>query len=402
MHPDIVCSLDIGSSSIRALIAKSHGTSSEEILGVASTPTRGFSKGVVSNLSELSDSIEEAIGEAESRAHFRVRRLITNAAGVHIRTFKSHGSIHISDRPTEIRREDVSRCMDSAKFIAMSLDRDPIHLIPEQFFIDDKLKVEEPLGLFGSKLDVDLNIITSLSSILQNITKAVNLAGYEVEDMVASGAGTSLAIFEKKDFEGPAVIIDVGKDITEVALFIGGVLRDCFYFPFGGDDLTYALQDNLRLMFKDAEELRMKYGIVAKEKESLDESEIVLPSNIISKRDISNLLLPKVEEVMQDVYKKITPFLKHKKKALPIYIVGGLSKMDGFIERVEENISVPVQMGRIVNSKDFNDIDFACSLGLARYHAKKYHARKAKYISNTNTFVGKAISKAREIIGEYF
>ena len=191
MHSsEIICGLDIGASNVRALIADS----GQNILGFGQAPAKGFSKSVVSNLGLLSDAIESSVMKAEEIARVRVRKVITNVSGVHIRTFQSRGSVHISDRPSEITKDDIKRCIESAKVIAMSLDREAVHLVPVRFFIDDKMEINDPLGLFGSKLDVDLNIITSLVTVLQNITKAVNLAGYEVDDLIVSGAGAGLSV----------------------------------------------------------------------------------------------------------------------------------------------------------------------------------------------------------------
>ena len=131
MYPDVVCGLDIGASAIRVVIAQ---YPSEKILGFAESPAKGFSKSVVTNLSALSDAVETAISSAEKMAHCRVRTVIANISGVHIRTFKSRGSVHISDRPSEITKEDIKRCIESARLIAMSLDREVIHLIPERFY----------------------------------------------------------------------------------------------------------------------------------------------------------------------------------------------------------------------------------------------------------------------------
>ncbi|MBU3912299.1 MAG: cell division protein FtsA [Candidatus Omnitrophica bacterium] len=445
MRADIVCGLDIGASVIRALIGHVSGAKSE-ILGFAESPTRGFSKGVVSNLSLLSDAIEEVVSKAEDAAHRRVRKVITNVAGAHIKNFKSRGSVHISDRPSEITEQDIKRCVESARLIAMSLDREVVHLIPEKFYIDDKIEINDPLGLFGSKLDVDLNIVTSLVSILQNLTKAINLAGYEVEDIITSGVGTVLAVFDRQELEEGAILIDVGKDLIEAALFMEERLKDCFYFPFGSDDLTQALQDKLRIMFNEAEELRMKYGIVSKDsRELFDDSQILIPSPkdetgpddredtqsdhkrsggnwvdfekpgagafspagseraiAVSRQEIFNILFPKVEEIMGNVYKKIEPFLKQKKNLPRIYVVGGVSRMDGFIEAVEDIFKVPVDMGRIRDPRDFNDARFACALGLMRYGACKAAEKKGGSIFNVNSFAGRILSKIQEIFSEYF
>ncbi len=371
MNKDIICGLDIGASNVRALIADSD----QNILGFSQAPTKGFSKSVVSNLGLLSESIEASVMKAEEMAKVRVRKVITNISGVHIRTFQSRGSVHISDRPSEITKDDIKRCIESAKVIAMSLDREAVHLVPVRFFIDDKMEINDPLGLFGSKLDVDLNIITSLVTVLQNITKAVNLAGYEVDELIVSGAGTGESVFEEDELVNGAVLIDVGKEITEASLFIDGKILDSFNFPFGGDDLTQILQDNLKILFDEAEEMKIKYGLV-------------------EKNEITNLLLPKVELILEDIHKKLEPFLKNKKSLPHVIVVGGVAKMDGFIEIIEKIFKMPVNMGSLKSGGKFSDISFACSLGLMKYGAKKtIAARTGMPMSRPIGFTARFITK---------
>ncbi|MEK6733145.1 MAG: cell division protein FtsA [Candidatus Omnitrophota bacterium] len=380
MHSEIVCGLDIGASNVRALIANSE----RGILGYSQVPTKGFSRSVVSNLGLLSDAIESSVMKSEEMARAKVRKVIVNVSGVHIRTFQSRGSVHISDRPSEITKDDIKRCIESAKIIAMSLDRAAVHLVPVRYFIDDKMEINDPLGLFGSKLDVDLNIITSLIAVLQNVTKAVNLAGYEADELIVSGAGTGFAVFDDNQLQNGAVLVDVGKEITEAALFIDGKILDSYNFPFGGDDLTQVLQDNLKVMFDEAEEIKIKYGLAGKD-------------------EITNLLLPKVDSAMGDVYKKIEPFLKNKKSLPSISVVGGVAKMDGFIERIENVFKVPVSMGRIKVTDKIYDITFACSLGLMKYGMKKIIAqRSGAYAPEPIGFAGRFIAKIKSIVSEYF
>lgn len=380
MRPEIICGLDIGASNVRALITGID----QNILGFGQAPTRGFSKSVVSNLGLLSGAIEAGVMKAEEMAKARVRKVITNVSGVHIRTFQSRGSVHISDRPSEITKDDIERCIASAKVIAMSLDRESVHLVPVRFFIDDKMEINEPLGLFGSKLDVDLNIITSLVTVLQNITKAVNLAGYEADELIVSGAGAGLAVFEEEELVNGAVLIDAGKEITEASLFIDGKILDTFTFPFGGDDLTQALQDNLKILFDEAEEMKIKYGLVAKS-------------------EVTNLLLPKVEAALEDIYKKLEPFLRNKKSLPHVSVVGGVAKMDGFIEIIEKVFKMPVNMGSVKSGGRLNDITFVCSLGLARYSAKKIIAARSGVSAREPIgFAGVLIAKIKSIVSEYF
>jgi cell division protein FtsA len=407
MRQDVICGLDIGSSSIKVVIAEAPDLRNisgkkENVLGFSQSPVKGFSKGLVSGLNLLSDSIEEAVLKAEKRTDCKVRKLIVNISGVHIRNFKSRGSVHISDRPSEITENDIKRCMESARLIAMSLDREVVHMIPEKFYIDDKIEIDAPLGLFGSKLDVDLNIITSLVSILQNLIKAVNMAGYEAEEVILSGAGAALSVFEEKELEEGGVLIDVGKDITETSLFLNGKMRNSFYFPFGGDDLTQILQDNLRITFEEAEELRLKNGIIGiGNRGSYDEGIIQLSSKInISKREISALLFPKAEEILRDVHKKIDYFLKERKKHPHIYVIGGAANMDGLIESVEEIFGMPVNMGTLKNNTDLKDNTFAVALGLVRYEILRRFERRSEY--PVTGFMSRMMLKIRSLLGEYF
>ena len=402
MHSDIICGLDIGASSIRALI----GDGSGRVLGFGAAPTKGFSKSVVSNLALLSDAIEAGVSKAEEMARCRVRKVITNVSGVHIRTFQSRGSVHISDRPSEITKEDIKRCVESAKVIAMSLDREPVHLIPVRFFIDDKMEINDPLGLFGSKLDVDLNIITSLVTVLQNVTRAVNLAGYEVDDIVASGAGSGLAVFDKTELESGAICADIGKELTELTLFVDGKLRDTFSFPFGGDDLTQVLQDRLKIMFDEAEELKIKYGIVTRELSKIDDAQILVPclaeTRSTSKSEISNLLLPKVEAMAEETQKKLSPFLKNRKSLPRISVIGGVSRMDGVIETIEDIMGVPVGMGVIKGLDDLKDISFACSLGLMRHGVSRLAGARQRYSPKTGNVFAKTFARIKALFSEYF
>jgi len=452
MSQELVCGLDIGSSSTRAVIVRpkelsqkgniSQSVFHEEILGVSEAPTRGFSKGLVSNLNLLSDSIEEAINKSEQISRQKVRSIITNISGVHIKSFKSRGSVLISDRPVEIKESDIKRCIESAKLMALSLDREIIHLVPERFYIDDKLETMEPLGLYGSKLDVELNIITGLVSVIQNLIKAINLAGYEVEDMIISGIGTSLAISDNAEFKNHVIIIDLGKDHTELTIFGDAGLKDCFCFPFGGDDLTQILKERLNISFEDAEGLMMRYGIVSRDTSKIfDGGEILLSqsrigpgmdsqltqsdqdrsggnwvnstaqssawpdrsksNNIIYRREISSMLFPKVEEMLQDILKKIEPFLRQTKQPPSIKLIGGLSKMDGFAETAEEIFGVPVEVGVLRNAKGLCDIDFACCLGLARYGIRNRLKRKTKDL-DTTSFIGKVVSRVKKVFSDYF
>lgn len=396
---EIICGLDIGASTVRAVIADS----GQNILGFGQAPAKGFSKSVVSNLGLLSDAIETSVMKAEEMAKVRVRKVITNVSGVHIRTFKSRGSVYISDRPSEITKDDIKRCIESAKVIAMSLDREAVHLVPVRFFIDDKMEINDPLGLFGSKLDVDLNIITSLVTVLQNITKAVNLAGYEVNDLIVSGAGTALSVFEEEELQNGAVLIDAGKEITEVSLFVDGKVLDSFNFPFGGDDLTQVLQDNLKILFDEAEEIKVKYGVVTRDLSRIDDTQIRYKNGAVSRSEIANLLLPKVEAALEDIHKKLEPFLRNKKSLPHVSAVGGVAKMDGFIETIESVLKIPVSIGSIKSGGKLNDITFACSFGLMRYGAKKIiTARQGVSIPEPLGIGRKFVSKIKSIVSEYF
>ncbi|MDP2922059.1 MAG: cell division protein FtsA [Candidatus Omnitrophota bacterium] len=400
MHSsEIICGLDIGGSEIRAVISNA----SQSILGFGQAATKGFSKSVVSNLAQLSDSIEASVMKAEEMAKVRVRKVITNVSGVHIRTFASRGSVHISDRPSEITKEDIKRCIESAKVIAMSLDREAVHLVPVRYFIDDKMEINDPLGLFGSKLDVDLNIITSLVTVLQNITKAVNLAGYEVDELVVSGAGAGLSVFEEGELQSGAVLIDAGKEITEASIFVDGRILDTFSFPFGGDDLTQILQDNLKILFDEAEEIKVKYGLVARDLSRIEDSQVRHKNGVITRSEIANLLLPKTEAALEEIYKKIEPFLKTKKSLPHISVVGGVAKMDGFIETVEGVFKAPVSMGSFKSQDKIGDITFTCALGLMKYGAKKSaYLKTGSNLAEPANFIGRIISRAKSIASDYF
>jgi cell division ATPase FtsA len=169
-----------------------------------------------------------------------------------------------------------------------------------------------------------------------------------------------------------------------MALFIDGKILNSFVFPFGGDDLTQILQDNLKILFDEAEEIKIKYGFVAKS-------------------EITNLLLPKVEAVLEDMYKKLEPFLKNKKSLPQLSVAGGVAKMDGFIEIIEDVFKIPINIGSLKCGGKISDITFACSLGLMKYGAKKIiAARSGVSMTEPIGFARRFISKIKSIISEYF
>ena len=180
------------------------------------------------------------------------------------------------------------------------------------------------------------------------------------------------------------MLIDIGKETTGVSIFLNGNILNSFNFPFGGDDLTQALQENLKILFDEAEEMKIKYGLTGKS-------------------EITNILLSKIETALEDIYKKIEPFLKNKKNLPPVIAIGGSSKMDGLIEIIEKAFNIPVSMRSLESGGKISDTTFACSLGLMKYGAKKIISERAcASMTASSGFPYRVVNKIRSIVSEYF
>ncbi|MFH1860864.1 MAG: cell division protein FtsA, partial [bacterium] len=233
---EIVVGLDIGTTKICTIIGEID-EDRMEIIGVGTAPSHGLKKGVVVNIDSTIKSVENAVSEAELMAGVEISSVYAGIAGSHIKGINSHGVIAIS-RGREVTSADVERVIDAAKAVSIPLDREIIHVLPQQFIIDGQDGIKEPIGMSGTRLEVELHIVTGAVTSAQNIVKCVNRSGFEVDDLVLEPLASSYAVLTEDEKDLGVVLVDIGGGTTDIGIFIDGSIWHTSVLSIGGDNVT--------------------------------------------------------------------------------------------------------------------------------------------------------------------
>src|SRR3990167_11076 len=304
---ELVVGLDIGTTKICAIVGE-QTDSGLNIVGVGSSPSHGLRKGVVINIESTVNSIKKAIEEAELTAGCEISNIYCGIAGGHIKGFNSHGIVAVKEK--EVKQADLQRVIDAAKAVAIPLDREVIHIIPQEYIIDDQDGIKEPLGMSGVRLEAKVHIVTAAVSSAQNIIKCANRAVLNVIDIVLQQIASSEAVLEADEKELGVALVDIGGGTTDIAIFSGGSIVHTAVLSLGGNHITNDLAVGLRTPTPDAEKLKIQYGCAMTslvQKDELIEVQTVggRKSRTFSKKEIAQIIEPRVEEVFALVHREI-------------------------------------------------------------------------------------------------
>ncbi len=378
----------------------------------ASVPSRGIEGGAISDLSEVASVVSRVIEKSESIAHAKAFSLTAGFDGSGIRSYDTRGNITVAEKENEISRRDVERVTEAAKTIALPFDREIIYSIIRDFILDGQEGVKDPSGMFGTRLEVDMQIVTGLITHLHNLRRAINTAGFEIQDIVLSGIAAARTILEELEKDLGVIFIYVSYSSTHIVVYNAGHIKSIEVLPMGSADLIELICDKFKMPREYAEDMLNRDA-------ALDRSSITEEDKIISKvgsahRSISKIALyetiePKAKELIQ----KITDALKRmafaKDAAAGCVVAGELSDLGGFLEMLELSLNMPVKMGLVkdvfnVSGEMMRITDpgqIAC-LGLVKYWAQEGARKKVRKNILGNTPAGKLFDKAREIFSDYF
>ncbi len=304
----ITAAIDIGSSKITAIIAQGEINpvtydSSINILGAATSVSKGVKRSQIVDIEEAVDAIIEAVEAAERMAGYNLDRAFLSVGGAHIASQNSTGVVAISDPEGEVSSEDVDRVIEAAKAISLPTSREVIHVIPRSFTVDGEGGIKDPVGMFGVRLEVDTHIITSSSAALKNLTKAVNEVGVDIEDIVFSGYASAQAVLSETEKELGCLLVDIGGGTTSYCAWIDGSLAYSGTIPIGGKNVTNDLAIGLRISLDTAEKIKLTLSTDKKSKETktdqIDISETgALGIKKVSKRTvIEGIIRPRLNEI---------------------------------------------------------------------------------------------------------
>ncbi len=377
-----VVGLDIGTKKVAAIIGEITEEKKIEIIGIGTSESRGLRKGIVVNLDSTVDAIKKAQEEAELMAGVEIDAAFIGISGAHIKSFNSRGVIAVSGKNREIGREDIKRVIEQSKAVSIPPDREIIHIIPQEFVVDDQHGIKDPLGMSGIKLEVNVHIVTGAITSVQNLRTCVARAGIEIEQVVLNQIATSSSILTHDEMELGVGLIDIGGGTTEVAIFERGSLWYTSVIPIGGDNFTNDIAVGLRTPIPDAEKIKKKYGCVSHP--LVDEQETIeVPTvgrgkkpRVLSRQLLADIIHPRAEEIFRLVDNDIKRMGYEKSLNSGIVITGGTALLDGLEEVAEEIFDLPVRRGDPSGAGGLVDRvgtpDFATTVGLIQYGYNLY------------------------------
>jgi cell division protein FtsA len=388
MDRNLIVGLDIGTSKVVALVGEIRADNSIEIIGLGSHPSRGLKKGVVVNIESTVQSIQRAIEEAELMAGCEIHSVYAGIAGSHVRSLNSHGIVAIRNK--EVTAEDVDRVIDAARAVAIPADQKILHILPQEFIIDNQEGIREPVGMAGVRLEAKVHIVTGAESAAQNIVKCVQRCGLTVEDVVLEQLASSYAVLADDEKELGVCLVDIGGGTTDIAVFSGGAIRYTAVIPIAGDQVTNDIAVSLRTPTHHAEEIKMKYACALSQLAHVDET-IEVPSvgdrppRRLARQTLAEVVEPRYEELFQMVRMELQRSGYEEVIAAGVVLTGGSAKMEGAVDLAEEVFHMPVRLGSPQHITGLADVVrnpiYATGVGLLLYGRENYMRNNRRDVS---------------------
>ena len=392
MAGEIIVGLDIGTTKICAVVGEVH-PDGIEIAGIGSHPSEGLRKGVVINIEKTVNSIKEAIEEAETMAGCEISSVYAGIAGGHIKGFNSHGVIALKER--EVTKNDIDRVIEAASAVAIPMDREVIHILTQEYIIDEQDGITDPLGMSGVRMEAKVHIVTGAVTSAQNIIKCANRAGLDVCDIVLESLASSEAVLSEEERSLGVALIDFGGGTTDMAVFSRGSIKHTSVLTLGGDNLTYDVAIGLRTPRMEAEKTKIKYGCALSSLIGKDET-IEVPGvggrkpRILSRQILGEIIEPRVEEIFTLIHNDLNRSGYEDLINSGVVITGGSAELYGIVEMAEQVFDVPSRIGYPEGIKGLVEVVnkpmYATAVGLVLYGAKRTKGGKKFRIRDTNIF----------------
>ncbi len=391
---NLVVGLDIGTSKIAALVGEIKEDNQIEVIGIGTHPSRGLKKGVVVDIESTVQSIQRAVEEAELMAGCEIHSVHAGIAGSHVRSLNSHGITAIKD--DEVTQADVDRVIDAARAVAIPADQAILHILPQEFIIDDQEGIREPIGMCGVRLEARVHMVTGAVSASQNIIKCIRRCGLEVDDLVLEQLSSSYAVLSDDEKELGVCLVDIGGGTTDLAVFTDGSIRHTAVIPIAGDQVTNDIAVALRTPTQYAEDIKVKHACALTQLAGSGET-IEVPS--IGERPPRHLSRQTLAEVVEPRYEELLSLLQGELRrsgfedlvAGGVVLTGGSSTIEGGIDLAEEVFHMPVRLGVPQYVSGLQDVVnnpvYATGVGLLLYARAHRYARRPE-LSETRGLKG--------------
>jgi cell division protein FtsA len=403
---NLLTGLDVGTSKVCALIGEAGAEGEIAVLGHGVAPCTGLRKGVVVNIEATVEAIRAALDEAEKTSGQRVGSVVVGVAGAHIRGLNSHGIVAV--RGGEVSSRDVDRVIDAARAVAIPLDRQVLHILPQQFAVDDQEGVREPIGMAGVRLEARIHIVTAAQSYGQNLGKCCERAGVTPAEMVFEPLASSEAALFPEERELGVALIDIGGGTTDIIVFHSGAAMHTAVLPIGGNHLTSDIAAGIRTPIAEAERLKIAYGAATNQVVRREEM-IKVPGvggrepKTIPRRLLTDIIEPRMEEIFAMAQREIMRSGVADSLASGIVLVGGSSLLEGTQELAERIFGLPVRRGLPINLKGMPEElmkpMYTTAAGLILYQGA---SRGASGVNGRHGRLGRLRSRLGEWVRDFF
>jgi cell division protein FtsA len=403
---NVVVGLDIGTTKTCTIVGEVK-ESGLDIIGVGSHPSEGLRKGVVVNIENTVESIKRAAEEAERISGCEIRSVYVGIAGGHIRGQNSLGIVAVKGR--EVNEDDVERAIDAAKAIAIPIDRQILHTLPQYYVVDEQDGIRDPVGMSGVRLEAKVHIVTGAVTSIQNVVKSVNRVGLDINEIVLEQIAYSEAVLSDDEKDLGVALIDIGGGTTDIAIFSEGSIKHTAILPVGGNYVTSDIATGLRTPMAEAEKIKIRYGCAYLPMIPKDEA-IEVPSvggrepREVSRQILGRIIEPRMEEILMMAYKEITKSGCEDILAAGVVLTGGTSILEGVPELAEQIFNMPVRRGCPIGIGGLTDVVnsplYATGVGLVVYGSR--NIAREKLSRAEGNFISRMFRRLKQWILEFF
>ncbi len=374
---EIIVGLDIGTTKI-ACIAGEVTEDGVDIIGIGTAPSKGLRRGYVVNIDATVASIQQAVDEAENMAGCEITTVYAAISGAHVRGLNSNGIVAVKDK--EVREADIARVIEQARAVNIPMDREVLHVLPQQYVVDDCDGIRDPLGMAGVRLEAKVHIVTTLCASAQNVIKCANRCNLQVTDIVLESLASSQAVLEDDEKELGVAVIDIGGGTCDLMVYADGAIVHTSVLPLGGGHITNDIATVLRTPLDQAEKLKRKYGAAARgfviDGERMEvQSSGGRPPRMLPRRELVEVIEPRVEEIFEHVKKELLRSGYFDSLAAGLVLTGGATSMEGISEVAERVLGLPTRRGAPTRIGGLVDVvrspSYATGVGLVMFGANQ-------------------------------
>jgi cell division protein FtsA len=380
----LIAGLDLGTTKVCVIVAELMDDGID-VIGIGSVPSKGLKKGVVVNIDSTVQAIRAAIDQAETMAGCQIKTVYAGIAGSHVRGLNKEGVAAITDR--EVGEDDVERVLEQSKAIPLPGDRQVLHVLPQEYIVDDQDGIIKPVGMSGVRLEARVHVVTAATASVQNIIKCAERCDLDVAEVVLEPLASAYSVLNDDEKEIGVALIDIGGGTTDVIVYVGGAAVHTSVIPIGGLNITGDIAQGMRTPLAEAERIKLKYGCAASA--MIDDSEeIEVPSvggraaRIEKRKQLVDIIEARVEEIFQAVQHTLKETGYIDMLASGIVLCGGTTQLDGMPELAEHVVGLPARRGSPIGVGGLADVvkspAYATAVGLVKYGAERISLERGR------------------------